>query len=58
MQNDFCENQIGIGKANGVFQWNLCLLYMSLSNNMLNCFEDYERYIHTLNCTLDLAWPK
>ena len=26
--------------------------------NMLNCFEDYKRYIHILRRILDLAWPK
>ena len=29
-----------------------------LTLNMLNCFEDYRRYIRILNYTLDLVWPK
>ena len=29
-----------------------------LTVNMLNCFNDYKRYINILNCILDLAWPK
>ena len=26
--------------------------------NMLNCFKDYKRYVHILNCFLGLASPK
>ena len=28
-----------------------------LTLNVLNCFNDYKRYIHTLNHILDLVWP-
>ena len=24
----------------------------------MNCFKYYQKYIHILNCILDLAWPK
>ena len=29
-----------------------------LTLNMPSCFKDYKRYIHILNHTLDLVWPK
>ena len=32
-------------------KWNLTV-------NMLNCFKEYKRYFHILNCILNLAWPK
>ena len=32
--------------------------FQLLTLNMLNCFKDYKRYIHIVNCILDLAWPK
>ena len=32
--------------------------FLLLTLNMLNCFKNYERYIHILNRVLDLTWPK
>ena len=34
------------------------LWFHQYSFNMLNCFEDYKRYIHILNHILDLVGPK
>ena len=42
-----CRCMICIAKA---------LLGVVFSLNMLNCFKEYKRYIHVLNCILDLAW--
>ena len=33
-------------------------LFHWLTLVMPNCFKNYKRCIHTLNCILDLAWPK
>ena len=40
--------------------WHWCYMaQLSISTlDMLNCFQDYKRYIHILNQILDLAWPK
>ena len=32
--------------------------YLIVISYMLNCFNDYKRYIHILNHIFDLAWPK
>ena len=47
----YINNFIKIGYINqGAKCW--------ITLDMLTCFKDYERYIHILNCILDLAWPK
>ena len=36
----------------------IMILSCNLALNLLSCLKDYKRYIHILNCILDLAWPK